>query len=246
MTSTDRRGPRPHRRGHPRRREARTSGEIYCVVARASDGYFVAAALFVTLGILRREPGLGACPRPHGWATVAALAFRRRPDPGRRRGARRPELLSGACACYFVPLRHRYRKAHDNALKPVPRPQRAHHRGTHRRSDLRLARRALCRGRRRQRHQRPHATGDLERTGRESGRPRRAEQARRRLRRRDRHGRRSILAQHFPVATHDRNELDDHLIEIVIVGRAPIRLRLFGASPLWTTDLCLQWLAGRV
>ncbi|RVD42683.1 TPM domain-containing protein, partial [Mesorhizobium sp. M8A.F.Ca.ET.023.02.2.1] len=32
--------------------EAQTDGEIYCVVAHASDGYFAPAALMATLGML--------------------------------------------------------------------------------------------------------------------------------------------------------------------------------------------------
>ena len=40
--------------------EAKTSGEIYCVVARASDSYFFPAAFMVTLAHRRRS----ACSSP--------------------------------------------------------------------------------------------------------------------------------------------------------------------------------------
>ena len=44
--------------------EAKTVGEIYCVVARASDSYFFPAAFMVTLGHRRRQPGRRLSARP--------------------------------------------------------------------------------------------------------------------------------------------------------------------------------------
>ncbi len=95
--------------------EARTSGEIYCVVARTSDGYFVAAALFVTAGIMVASL-IAALILDRGWQQVPLAHFVA------------AQILAVATALvvlrafpalrlYFVPLRHRYRRAHDNALK---------------------------------------------------------------------------------------------------------------------------------
>lgn len=95
--------------------EARTSGEIYCVVARASDGYFVAAALFVTAGIMAASL-IAALVLDRGWQPVPLAHFVA------------AQILAVATALvvlrvfpalrlHFVPLRLRYRRAHDNALK---------------------------------------------------------------------------------------------------------------------------------
>ena len=95
--------------------EANTSGEIYCVVARSSDSYFFPAAFMVTLGIVVIS------------LVVAYLLDRWWYD--------RPpmnlvvaQLIAIACALlvlgffpairiHLVPLRQRYRHAHDNAMK---------------------------------------------------------------------------------------------------------------------------------
>lgn len=95
--------------------EARTSGEIYCVVARSSDSYFMAAALFVTFGIL-------------GVGLVLSFLLDQWWTPIRLSHFAAAELLAIAAALlvlrvfpalrlHFVPLRHRYRQAHDNALR---------------------------------------------------------------------------------------------------------------------------------
>src|SRR5262245_25321356 len=95
--------------------EARTSGEIYCVVAHASARYFFPAAFMVTLAIVIISLGL-AWLLDRWWyqlspptmiaaqlvaiaAALAVLAF------------------LPAVRIHFVPLRQRYRQAHDNAMR---------------------------------------------------------------------------------------------------------------------------------
>lgn len=95
--------------------EARTSGEIYCVVARASDSYFYPAAFFVSAGII--VIGIAATillewwwisiRLPVFWAAVV-LAFA---------AAWLVLALVPGLRIHFVPRRLRYRRAHDNALK---------------------------------------------------------------------------------------------------------------------------------
>ena len=95
--------------------EAKTSGEIYCVVARASDSYFFPAAFMVTLGIVVISL-LVAYLLDLWWydlpPTNLVVA----------------QLIAIACALlvlgffpalrmHLVPLRQRYRYAHDNAMK---------------------------------------------------------------------------------------------------------------------------------
>jgi len=95
--------------------EANTSGEIYCVVARSSDSYFFPAAFMVTLGIVVIS------------LVVAYLLDRWWYDlpPMNLVVA---QLIAIACALlvlgffpairiHLVPLRQRYRHAHDNAMK---------------------------------------------------------------------------------------------------------------------------------
>lgn len=95
--------------------EKKTSGEIYCVVARSSDGYFVASALFVTLGICAVSLAV-AFGLERLWMTVALSHFI----------AVQLSAIAAAMAIlrlfprlrlFFVPLGHRYRKAHENALR---------------------------------------------------------------------------------------------------------------------------------
>lgn len=95
--------------------EASTSGEIYCVVARTSASYFFPAALMVTLAIVVVSLGV-AWLLDYWWyelkpvtlvvsqlvAIAAALAVL---------------LVFPGLRIHLVPLRQRYRHAHDNALK---------------------------------------------------------------------------------------------------------------------------------
>lgn len=95
--------------------EAKTSGEIYCVVARASASYFFPAAFMVTLGIV-----------------VISLAVAYLLDlwwyelkPHTLVGAQLVTIASAlavlaffpALRIHLVPRRQRYRQAHDNAMK---------------------------------------------------------------------------------------------------------------------------------
>jgi len=95
--------------------EARTSGEIFCVIARASDDYFAhaafAAGLAVTVAglvaayLLERRwyaPSGVAVAAAEFAALVSVLAVLR---------------LVPALRLAFVPKRVRYRRAHDNALR---------------------------------------------------------------------------------------------------------------------------------
>lgn len=95
--------------------EAKTSGEIYCVVARASASYFFPAAFMVTLGVvvislavaylldlwwIELKPfTLVAAQLLTIASALAVLAF------------------FPALRIHLVPLRQRYRHAHDNAMK---------------------------------------------------------------------------------------------------------------------------------
>ena len=96
--------------------EARTSGEIYCVVARASASYFFPAAFMVTLAIVRHQSCCRLCAR--------SLVVRAEAVDARCRAASHHRLRPGRFSRFFpamrihlVPLRQRYRHAHDNAMK---------------------------------------------------------------------------------------------------------------------------------
>ncbi|WP_269931973.1 TPM domain-containing protein [Aminobacter sp. HY435] len=95
--------------------ESRTSGEIYCVVARRSDGYFFAAVFAVTLGILIVSLGVSLA-LDHLWIEVQVPHFVL------------IQLLAVAAASallwwtpglrlWFVPRRLLWRAAHANALR---------------------------------------------------------------------------------------------------------------------------------
>jgi putative membrane protein len=95
--------------------ETHTSGEIFCVVARSSDPYLYPAAFFAGCGVV--TAGLIAAVLAHWWwidlpafvfAIAEVLAL----------GATWLVLWAfPALRMHFVPLRLRYRRAHDNALK---------------------------------------------------------------------------------------------------------------------------------
>ncbi|TPL88471.1 TPM domain-containing protein [Mesorhizobium sp. B2-3-13] len=191
--------------------ESRTDGEIYCVVAHASDGYFAPAALMATLGMLvvslvvayGLEAWWLAIRLPHFVIT---------------------ELLALACVLallwtlpglriHMVPRRLRYLAAHANAVKQFL--ARNVHRTTARTGVLifvsiaeRYAEVVADSGvdakvgqhvwDRVVRDLTAHAGDDrladgfvtaIEQVG-------------------------AVLAEHFPVTLGDTNELDDHLVEI--------------------------------
>lgn len=95
--------------------EAKTSGEIFCVVARRSDDYFFPAAFIVTASMV--AVSLAAAWVLHlSWydlrpttlvaAQIAAIA-----------GALAVLWLAPGLRIHLVPRRLRYRRAHDNALR---------------------------------------------------------------------------------------------------------------------------------
>jgi putative membrane protein len=95
--------------------EAATSGEIYCVVAQRSDGYFFSAALIVTVSILLISLGV-AFLMEAWWLTMRLPVF----------VAAQLLALAGAFALVYAlpalrialaPRRWQYIRAHDNALK---------------------------------------------------------------------------------------------------------------------------------
>lgn len=95
--------------------EAQTSGEIYCVVARRSDGYYFPAAFAVTLGILLVSLGV-AIALDHWWVAVRLPHF----------VFIQLSAIVVACALlwlvpglrlWFVPRRLLWRSAHANALR---------------------------------------------------------------------------------------------------------------------------------
>ncbi|TWI26888.1 TPM domain-containing protein [Mesorhizobium tianshanense] len=191
--------------------ESRTDGEIYCVVAHASDGYFFPAAFMATLAMffvsLAVAYGLEAwwlsIRVPHfviaqllALVSVLVLLWA---VPGLR--------------IHLVPRRLRYRAAHANAIKQFL--ARNVHRTTARTGVLvfvsiaeRYAEVVADSGIDAQvgqdvwdgvvRDLTAHAGDDrladgfvkaIETTG-------------------------AVLAEHFPVSSNDSNELDDHLVEI--------------------------------
>lgn len=98
-----------------RNAEKRTSGEIYCVIARASDSYFAQAGFAVAIALLAASLVVSAlviglrgnvnvlsfvAAEATAFATVLALLW-----------------FVPAIRIAFVPKRVRYRRAHDNALR---------------------------------------------------------------------------------------------------------------------------------
>lgn len=95
--------------------EATTAGEIYCVVARRSDGYFFSAALVVTVAMLIISLGVAFVVEAW-WLTMRLPVF----------VAAQLLALAAALALIYAlpglriwlaPRRWQYMRAHDNALK---------------------------------------------------------------------------------------------------------------------------------
>ena len=95
--------------------EARTDGEIYCVVARASDGYFFPAAFTALVAMLVVSLAV-AWGLEYRWLTIRLPHFVL------------VQMLASACMLvllwlvpalriHLVPRRLRYRAAHANALR---------------------------------------------------------------------------------------------------------------------------------
>jgi putative membrane protein len=98
-----------------RRAEESTSGEIFCVLARASDSYFFPSAFFVTIAVLAVGLVL-AILLDHWWFTIGLPEFAAL------------ELLGVLAALFvlrvfpslrihYVPHLVRRRRAHDNAVR---------------------------------------------------------------------------------------------------------------------------------
>jgi putative membrane protein len=96
------------------RAEAKTAGEIYCVLARASDSYFYPAAFLLALAMLAVSLVVGFALE-HWWYDLSVPRFVA------------PQILAFACALLvlklfpplcllLVPRRLKYREAHANAV----------------------------------------------------------------------------------------------------------------------------------
>lgn len=95
--------------------EGRTSGEIFCVLARSSDNYFLGAAFAVALAMLVASliaafafEARWISIRPTVFVTAQILAFA---------AALAVLLVFPALRIHLVPKRLRYGRAHDNARK---------------------------------------------------------------------------------------------------------------------------------
>ncbi|WP_214476248.1 TPM domain-containing protein [Mesorhizobium sp. dw_380] len=191
--------------------EARTDGEIYCVVAYASDGYFAPAALMAALGMLIASLAV-AYGLEAWWLTIRLPHFVL------------AELLALACALallwalpglriHMVPRRLRYQAAHANATKQFL--ARNVHRTTARTGVLvfvsiteRYAEVVADSGIDTKVGQ--HVWDDVVRDlTAHAGDDRLADGFVKAI---EQVG--AVLAEHFPVTSGDINELDDHLVEI--------------------------------
>jgi len=98
-----------------RQAEEETSGEIYCVLARASDSYFFPAAFFVSLSILVVSL-LVALFLQYWWIAIPPFSL-----VATQLAALAAALLVlkvfPALRIHLVPRGLRYRRAHDNALR---------------------------------------------------------------------------------------------------------------------------------
>ncbi|MET3793739.1 TPM domain-containing protein [Aquamicrobium terrae] len=95
--------------------EAKTDGEIYCVVARQSDGYFFPAACMAMIGILLASLAV-AFVSEYWWVSI------RLPHFIMKQLAAAVAVLAllwlvPALRIHLVPWQMRHRAAHDNALR---------------------------------------------------------------------------------------------------------------------------------
>jgi putative membrane protein len=98
-----------------REAESKTSGEIYCVVARASGSYFFHAACFLLGAILLLSLPV-ALALEYWWISLRLPVFVAAQILAAA-GALALLWFVPASRLWFVPRRLRYRRAHDNALK---------------------------------------------------------------------------------------------------------------------------------
>ncbi|MBZ9764919.1 TPM domain-containing protein [Mesorhizobium sp. CA8] len=191
--------------------ELKTDGEIYCVVARASDGYFFPAAFTATIGLFIASLAVGygleawwlSIRLPHfvlaqllALASVFVLLW-----------------FLPALRIHFVPRRLRYQAAHANAMKQFL--ARNVHRTQARTGVLifvsiaeRYAEVVADSGidAKVGQHVWDGVVGDLTK---HAGDDRLADGFVKAIATVG-----AVLAEHFPVTEGDANELDDHLVEI--------------------------------
>ncbi|MHA7882521.1 TPM domain-containing protein [Nitratireductor rhodophyticola] len=93
--------------------EEKTSGEIYCVLARTSDPYLYPACLIVALAILILGPFLALALR-HWWISIDPVVFAAAQLAAFAAAAALVVAFEGLRVA-LVPKALRYRRAHDNA-----------------------------------------------------------------------------------------------------------------------------------
>ena len=191
--------------------EKKTAGEIYCVVARASDDYFFPAAFMATIGMLAASLAL-AWAAHHWWIEISPTTFALAEIAAFASAMLVLWLLPDA-RIPLVPRRLRYRRAHDNALKQFL--ARNVHITAKRTGVLifvslaeRYAEVVADAGinQKVEQHVWNGVVGDLIAKARADELAEGFEQAVKTVGK--------LLTEHFPVTTEDRNELDDHVVEI--------------------------------
>jgi putative membrane protein len=95
--------------------EQRTSGEIYCVVARSSDSYFFPAAFSLIIAMLAASLA-AAFALEHWWLAMRTPLFVAAQIFALGSGLLLLWLFPGL-RLLLVPRQLRYRRAHENALK---------------------------------------------------------------------------------------------------------------------------------
>ncbi|HTV67528.1 MAG TPA: TPM domain-containing protein [Rhizobiaceae bacterium] len=191
--------------------EKKTSGEIYCVVARASDDYFFAAAFMATIGMLVASLAL-AWAAHYWWVDISPTTFALAEIAAFASAMLVLWLLPDA-RIPLMPRGLRYRRAHDNALKQFL--ARNVHITSQRTGVLifvslteRYAEIVADAGinQKVQQDVWNGVVGDLIAKAQTGELADGFEQAVKTVGK--------LLAEHFPVTAQDRNELDDHVVEI--------------------------------
>ncbi|MCO5146485.1 MAG: TPM domain-containing protein [Aquamicrobium sp.] len=95
--------------------EAVTRGEIYCVVARSSDGYVFPAAFMLAVGVMLASVAV-AVWLDRSWFAVSHLAFALCEAAALLAALLVLRLVPGL-AIRLTPRGLRYRRAHDNAMR---------------------------------------------------------------------------------------------------------------------------------
>lgn len=95
--------------------EAITRGEIYCVVARSSDGYVFPAAFMLAVGVMLASLAV-AVWLDRSWFAVSHLAFALCEAAALAAALLVLRLVPGL-AIRLTPRGLRYRRAHDNAMR---------------------------------------------------------------------------------------------------------------------------------